>query len=108
MKQKLLTVALAAALLHISVGARAEGAAPAMPDLQQVMAKAGTMGSKLVALTEAYIDEQEPRNPINAMYRGDNRFNHSWPNWISKEFIAQGLAIDQRYKQALTLSLIHI
>lgn len=101
MKQKLLAVALAAALLHISVEARAEGAAPAMPDLQQLMAKADSMGVKLVALTEAYIDEQDPRNPINAMYRGDNRFNHSWPNWISKEFIVQGLAIDQRYKQAL-------
>jgi uncharacterized protein (DUF885 family) len=101
MKYKLLTLALAAALTQFSTQAASTESTAKVKDLQQIMAKAEGMSSKLIALTEAYIDEQEPRNPINAMYRGDNRFNHSWPNWLSKEFIAQGKAIDLRYKQAL-------
>lgn len=51
----------------------------------------------LKTLVDAYTEEFLPRNPINAMFMGDNRFNHLWPNYLSQSFIDETLAADKTY-----------
>jgi len=56
---------------------------------------------KLIALTYSYLETTLPRAPINAMFYGDNRFNHLWPNNLTLDFIAENKAIAQKYLTAL-------
>ncbi|MCY7294965.1 DUF885 domain-containing protein [Alteromonas sp. a30] len=51
----------------------------------------------LARLADAYAEETLKRNPLNAMFFGDNRFNHTWPNSIAPSFIQEGIALDTAY-----------
>lgn len=113
MKKTLLVMALSATLFHpLAASASAPASASTVkiavtldPQLKAVMAAAGTQSQKLIVLTDSYLEETLPREPIAAMFYGDNRFNHLWPNNIAPAFVAENLAINKKYLTALdTLS----
>ncbi|SFD37720.1 DUF885 domain-containing protein [Pseudoalteromonas denitrificans] len=60
-----------------------------------------TDSEKLIKLTDKYLEETLPRSPLNAMFYGDNRFNHLWPNDLAPDFISQSKAIEKKYLTAL-------
>ncbi|MDF2179159.1 DUF885 domain-containing protein [Aliiglaciecola sp. CAU 1673] len=68
---------------------------------QAIVAAEQSESVKLTTLTDQYIEETLPRNPINAMFFGDNRFNHLWPNSLTETFIQEGVDIDKKYLAAL-------
>jgi len=65
--------------------------------LRATLKKASSDSEKLIALTDHYLLETLPRSPINAMFYGDNKYNHLWPNNIAPEFILENKVIEQKY-----------
>ena len=102
MKKKLIIIALAAVILKPTVILAAEPEISRVAQLQSLTSTVQTDKEKLIVLTDNYLEETLPRSPINAMFYGDNRFNHLWPNNISPEFIDENLAIEKSYLTALT------
>ncbi|WP_088329550.1 DUF885 domain-containing protein [Lacimicrobium sp. SS2-24] len=99
MKKSLIALALSASLLQACSNTAQQVSVD--PRLQDVMQSAQSADARLVALTDHYIEETLPRSPINALFQGDNRFNHLWPNSLSPEFIDEGHAITDKYLAAL-------
>lgn len=96
MKKTLIAVALCGALSPmLALSANNVTSPPSMVAAEQ------SQSAKLIALTDQYIEDTLPRNPINAMFFGDNRFNHLWPNSLAQAFIEEGVAIDKKYLSAL-------
>ncbi|ALS97025.1 DUF885 domain-containing protein [Lacimicrobium alkaliphilum] len=100
MKKSLITLAVCASLLQ-ACSTSSVNTTAVDPTLAGIMAEAKTADARLVALTDQYIEETLPREPINALFLGDNRFNHLWPNTLSAEFIAEGEAISSKYLTAV-------
>lgn len=61
------------------------------------VAKNVTESAKLSTLADAYAEELALRNPLQAMFFGDNRFNHTWPNYLTRSFIDEALEMDKSY-----------
>lgn len=51
----------------------------------------------LNALADEYASQSLARNPLTAMFFGDNRFNHTWPNSLAPSYIQEGIALDKAY-----------
>ena len=81
MKKHLIAAAMTAALLQ-TTGISA-ASATVDPALAAVMQKQQSASARLVALSDHYIEETLPRQPIMALFNGDNRFNHLWPNSLA-------------------------
>lgn len=101
MKKHLIAAALSAALLQACGTTAATQNSTLDPALAAVLQAQESQSARLVALTDSYIEETLPRQPINALFNGDNRFNHLWPNSLAADFIAEGEAIDRKYLVAL-------
>jgi len=104
MKKTIIAAMVTASLLQACTSANVTSNSVNVPlELQGLLQQQATASQQLIALTDDYIEKTLPRNPINAMFFGDNRFNHLWPNNLSPEFIAEGVALDKSYLQALAL-----
>lgn len=102
MKKTIIAAVVATSLLQACSSASVANNTVTVPqELQSLLQQNPTASQQLVALTDDYIEKTLPRNPINAMFFGDNRFNHLWPNNLTPEFIAEGVAIDKSYLAAL-------
>jgi len=97
MKKTLILAALSAVLLlHYSPSAFSSQTFTES-QLKATLKVANTDSEKLIALTDNYLLETLPRSPINAMFYGDNTYNHLWPNNIAPEFILENKEIEQKY-----------
>ena len=70
-------------------------------DIQQIFSEKKSPSFNLAELTNAYVKEQDKRNPVDAMYRGDNSLNHVWPDLISPQYIKESKETNLRYLNAL-------
>lgn len=52
---------------------------------------------QLNALADAYAKQNMQRNPLMAMFFGDNSLNHTWPNNIAPSFIQESIAVEKAY-----------
>lgn len=99
MKKTLLACFVSLALVQGCTNTSSNATATTETAKNEVAAK--TESEKLIALTESFLEETLPRAPLNAMFFGDSRFNHLWPNNITEGFISDGDEINRRYLKKL-------
>lgn len=74
---------------------------PLDPVLVAVIQAQSSAQQQLWALSDSYIEETLPRAPLNAMFFGDYRYNHLWPNSLTDDFINESIRINKAYLAAL-------
>ena len=86
MKLKHLTLAIALVLPFSA------GIAMAAPSADKTMQVATSKAAQLEQMYADYWEETLKRNPVQATYVGDNRFNDQLPNFYSPEFREENIA----------------
>lgn len=101
MKKTLLTTILCTLLGACSQTPTSERTVSLDSKVLQILDDSVPSQQQLRALSDAYIEETLPLDPLSALFFGDYRFNHLWPNSITDAHIADVRQLNRKYLTAL-------